>query len=81
MRFDPLLLPDHILLHMLFFLPRKDAARTSVFSETWLKVQNLLAVVTFDFDRNLYSSKQDDVRDAFLSIIDGLLINLLFKKQ
>lgn len=46
-------LPDPILQHILFFLPAKDAAQTSVLSKTWLKVWNLLPIFTFDFHQNL----------------------------
>ncbi|XP_070006019.1 F-box/LRR-repeat protein At3g58930-like [Nicotiana sylvestris] len=83
-------LPDPILQHILFFLPPKDAAQTSVLSKTWLKVWNLLPVFTFDFDQNLSirellstekeGTKQADVRDAFLRIIEGSLINLRIQK-
>lgn len=83
-------LPDPILQRILFFLPAKDAAQTSVLSKTWLKVWNLLPIFTVDFDQNLSlrkllstekeESEQADLRDAFLSIIDGSLINLRVQK-
>ncbi|XP_060190247.1 F-box/LRR-repeat protein 25-like [Lycium barbarum] len=83
-------LPDPILQHILFFLPAKDAAQISVLSKTWLKVWNLLPVFTFDFHNDLSlwkllstekeESEQADIRDAFLSIIDGSLINLRIQK-
>ncbi|XP_047270473.1 F-box/LRR-repeat protein At3g59190-like [Capsicum annuum] len=80
-------IPDSILHHILFFLPAKDAAQTSVLSKTWLKVWNLLLFFTFDFDQNLYlrklgkeESQQVDVTDAFSSIVDGSLMNLRFQK-
>ncbi|XP_027773516.1 F-box/LRR-repeat protein At3g58930-like isoform X2 [Solanum pennellii] len=83
-------LPDRILLHILFFLPGKDAAQTSVLSKTWLKVWNSLPLSTFDFSQNISickllstekeESEQVDVRDAFLNIIDGSLVNLRVQK-
>ncbi|WMV35041.1 hypothetical protein MTR67_028426 [Solanum verrucosum] len=83
-------LPDPILLHILFFLPAKDAAQTSVLSKTWLKVWNSLPLFTFDFCQNISlwkllstqkeESEQVDVRDAFLNIIDGSLVNLRVQK-
>ncbi|XP_059302527.1 putative F-box/LRR-repeat protein At5g02930 [Lycium ferocissimum] len=83
-------LPDPILQHILFFLPAKDGAQTSLLSKTWLKVWNLLPVFTFDFHHNLSLWKllsmgkeepeQADVRDAFPSIIDGSLIDLRTQK-
>ncbi|PHU15137.1 hypothetical protein BC332_16342 [Capsicum chinense] len=83
-------LPDPVLQHILFFLPAKDAALTSVLSKTWLRVWNLLPISTFDFDQNdslwklllteVEESKEADIRDGFQSVIDDSLINLRFQK-
>nr|XP_016515993.1 PREDICTED: F-box/LRR-repeat protein At3g58900-like [Nicotiana tabacum] len=83
-------LPDPILQHILFFLPAKDAAQTSVLSRTWLNVWNLLPILTFDFDENAFiqkhlsaeieEQKQADEGDAFLNHIDSPLTNLRIQK-
>ncbi|CAL0335213.1 unnamed protein product [Lupinus luteus] len=44
-------LPDAILQHILFFLPIRDAASTSLVSKTWLRVWNSLPVFTFTFEQ------------------------------
>ncbi|KAM3308193.1 F-box/LRR-repeat protein like [Capsicum chacoense] len=83
-------LPDPVLQHILFFLPAKDAALTSVLSKTWLRVWNLLPISTFDLEQNdslwklllteVEESKEADIRDGFQSVIDDSLMNLRFQK-
>ncbi|KAF2308109.1 hypothetical protein GH714_035347 [Hevea brasiliensis] len=54
------LLPEHILHHILSFLPIKQIAKTSALSKTWCQAWNAFQILEFDFNaifsgnRNLY---------------------------
>ncbi|KAF2308113.1 hypothetical protein GH714_035374 [Hevea brasiliensis] len=54
------LLPEHILHHILSFLPIKQIAKTSALSKTWFQAWNAFQILEFDFNaifsgnRNLY---------------------------
>ncbi|KAK8608398.1 hypothetical protein V6N13_023822 [Hibiscus sabdariffa] len=60
-------LPEHIILRILFFLPAKDAARSSILSKTWLPVWKSLPIFSFSsdtFSRKANLLKQDASFDA-----------------
>ncbi|KAK8608400.1 hypothetical protein V6N13_023824 [Hibiscus sabdariffa] len=60
-------LPEHIILRILFFLPAKDAARSSILSKTWLPLWKSLPIFSFSsdtFSRKANLLKQDASFDA-----------------
>ncbi|XP_057984349.1 putative FBD-associated F-box protein At5g56700 [Hevea brasiliensis] len=71
-------LPEALVLHILFFLPPRDAARTSILSKTWRRFWNSLPTENFRFN---YSSKRKDSEavkrmDKFIKSIDDSLQRL-----
>ncbi|TYH56096.1 hypothetical protein ES332_D09G284400v1 [Gossypium tomentosum] len=62
---------DHILCHILSFLPIKEAVRTSIISTKW---RNLFASISIiEFDGDLLGRLTDRNIDSFKNFVDGLL--------
>nr|KJB27803.1 hypothetical protein B456_005G010600 [Gossypium raimondii] len=64
-------LPDHILCHILSFLPLKEAVRTSVISTKWRYL--FASISTIEFDDSLLSGLTDRNVDSFKNFVDRLL--------
>ncbi|XP_052483811.1 F-box/LRR-repeat protein At3g26922 isoform X2 [Gossypium raimondii] len=64
-------LPDHILCHILSFLPLKEAVRTSIISTKWRYL--FASISTIEFDRCLLSDLTDRNVDSFKNFVDRLL--------
>ncbi|KAL1180902.1 hypothetical protein V6Z11_A02G010000 [Gossypium hirsutum] len=65
------ILPDHILCHILSFLPIKEAVRTSIISTKWRYL--FASISTIEFDRCLLSGLTDRNVDSFKNFVDRLL--------
>ncbi|XP_016684667.1 F-box/LRR-repeat protein At3g59190 isoform X1 [Gossypium hirsutum] len=63
--------PDHILFHILSFLPIKDAVRTSIISTKWRYL--FASISTIKFDGSLMSGLTDRNVDSFKNFVDRLL--------
>ncbi|TYI91687.1 hypothetical protein E1A91_D02G011300v1 [Gossypium mustelinum] len=63
-------LPDHILCHILSFLPLKEAVRTSIISTKW---SLFASISTIEFDDSLLSGLTDRNVDSFKNFVDRLL--------
>ncbi|KAB2039460.1 hypothetical protein ES319_D02G011300v1 [Gossypium barbadense] len=63
--------PDHILFHILSFLPIKDAVRTSTISTKWRYL--FASISTIKFDGSLMSGLTDRNVDSFKNFVDRLL--------
>ena len=83
-------LPEHILHHILFFMPPKDAARTSTLSMTWRQAWNSLPRSDFRFSsRNSYYSYVSEEEKAefveetgqFIKSVDEALLPLREQKK
>ncbi|KAK8992726.1 hypothetical protein V6N11_048796 [Hibiscus sabdariffa] len=81
-------LPEHIILRILFFLPAKDAVRSSILSKTWLSVWKSLLIFSFSsdaFSRKANLLKQDASLDAeddgYMDLIDKSLEKLRRHKE
>ncbi len=68
-------LPEPILHHILFFMPTKDAARTSVLSKRWKITWYSLPKYQFCFNKELYE-KQEDFMDCV-----GKALSILGKQK
>ncbi|TYG77837.1 hypothetical protein ES288_D02G007800v1 [Gossypium darwinii] len=64
-------LPDHILCHILSFLPLKEAVRTSIISTKWRYL--FASISTIEFDDSLLSGLTDRNVDSFKNFVDRLL--------
>ncbi|KAL4290050.1 hypothetical protein GQ457_14G006610 [Hibiscus cannabinus] len=80
-------LPEHIILRILFFLPAKDAARSSILSKTWLPVWKSLPIFSFSSDTFSHKAnllKQDASFDAeadgYMDLIEKSLEKLRHHK-
>ena len=83
-------LPEHIIHHILFFMPPKDAARTSTLSMTWRQAWNSLPRSDFRFSsRNSYYSYVSEEEKAefveetgqFIKSVDEALFPLREQKK
>ncbi|TYH26692.1 hypothetical protein ES288_A02G008900v1 [Gossypium darwinii] len=63
--------PDHILCHILSFLPIKEAVRTSIISTKWRCLFS--SISTIEFDHCLLSGLTDRNVDSFKNFVDRLL--------
>ncbi|MFQ6627803.1 hypothetical protein Gotur_007157 [Gossypium turneri] len=63
--------PDHILCHILSFLPIKEAVRTSIISTKWRCLFS--SISTIEFDHFLLSGLTDRNVDSFKNFVDRLL--------
>ncbi|KAB2039459.1 hypothetical protein ES319_D02G011200v1 [Gossypium barbadense] len=63
--------PDHILFHILSFLPIKEAVRTSIISTKWRYL--FASISTIKFDGSLMSGLTDRNVDSFKNFVDRLL--------
>ncbi|KAL1180898.1 hypothetical protein V6Z11_A02G009600 [Gossypium hirsutum] len=63
--------PDHILCHILSFLPIKEAVRTSIISTKWRCLFS--SISTLEFDHCLLSGLTDRNVDSFKNFVDRLL--------
>ncbi|KAK8608402.1 hypothetical protein V6N13_023826 [Hibiscus sabdariffa] len=62
-------LPEHIILRIVFFLPAKDAARSSILSKTLLSVWKSLPIFSFSTDATRSSAKRTCLKKMFLSML------------
>ncbi|XP_040943774.1 FBD-associated F-box protein At5g60610 isoform X6 [Gossypium hirsutum] len=63
--------PDHILFHILSFLPIKEAVRTSIISTKWRYL--FASISTIEFDGYLMRGLTDRNVDSFKNFVDRLL--------
>ncbi|KAM7492306.1 hypothetical protein LguiA_035227 [Lonicera macranthoides] len=64
--------PEHLLLHILTFLPTLDAVRSSLLSRKWRNLWSTIPSLNFDY--SLFPSSPSDTRRRFASFVDQTLI-------
>lgn len=73
-------LPKHIIQHILFFMPSKNAARTSVLSKTWRRAWISLPMCDFSCVQ-FCLSRQHYETEEFVNRVDEALVILKEQKE
>ncbi|KAI5412178.1 F-box/FBD/LRR-repeat protein At3g14710 isoform X2 [Lathyrus oleraceus] len=67
-------LPNHVIGHILSFLPTKEAIHTSVLSKRWLYLGTFITGLNFD-DRDFYYSSCTIRKKSFIDFVDRALLH------
>ncbi|CAK8535242.1 unnamed protein product [Lathyrus sativus] len=66
-------LPDHVIGHILSFLPTKEAIHTSILSKRWIYLGTFITGLNFD-DRDFYYSSHTIRKKKFVDFVDRALL-------